>query len=451
MIKTQYLKLSDLTKKIEEVINDSFSGKTYWVVAEIKNLKFYPKKNYYFLDLVEKDQLKDTALTSIKATVWGRSAKLIQQFEYSTGQAFKDDIQVLVRVIVSYHITYGLKVEIIDIDPNFTIGQLEKQKQEILKRLIKEEVAIYEDGELLTFNKSLLFKPVIQNIALVTSENADGFKDFITEIKNNEFGYTFNIDAYFSQLQGEGAEESLLKQFQNIEKSNKQYDAVVIVRGGGSKLDFAAFDCYKLSKSVAEFPIPIITGIGHEKDECIVDLMANLKTKTPTKAAASIIFHNCRFENEILTLKRSIIDNCQKILSDQKFQISLIHSTIIRQTKDCLSHQKYYLSPFIHNIIQKANRMLQSKNSEIEKHSIKIKSDAANLMNQEKLRLQIYQKLFNHVNPENTLKRGFALVYMNGELVKDTSTLPVGGQVKTVFHNAIITSTITEKENRENE
>lgn len=469
MSEIQHIKLSDLTRKIEKVISDSFSNQIYWVIAEINGLKFYPDKGYYFFDLVEKDERTNTVLTSIKANAWSTAVSKIKSFEQATGQKFDNNIQVLLKVSVEYNITYGLKVNFLDIDHSFTIGNLEKQRQDTLRKLLAENPEHIQliDGEYITFNKQISINPVIQFIALISSANSDGYKDFKHELINNKHKYIFHVDEYLTQVQGDGVETQMKNKLIEIFNSKKQYDAVVIVRGGGAQADFLIFDSYVLSRAVARFPIPVITGIGHTKNESLVDLMAHRPTKTPTKAAESIIAHNRTFEEQVLSFQRlislktnelisrhqlllnnvnsGIISKSKDILSENMRELSRINSTILNQTKDYLHHHKEQLSPLLHTITQKTFRLIETNKFSLERMVYTLQNSSKNLLEKRQYNLNYYISLIKHNSPAYVLKRGYALVYQDGKIVKDPKTIQKGSEITTLLYDTEIISSVKEK------
>lgn len=419
----QPIKLSELTGQIAKVISSNFSNRSYWVIAEITNLKFYPAKNYYFLDLVEKDAYSNTVLTSIKANAWSTATQNIKRFERLTGQPFDNNIKVLLLVSVDYHITYGLKLNIIDVDPAFTIGKLEQERQAILALLLQNNAGYIDliQGEYLTFNKSLELNPVIQHIALIGSPDSDGFRDFMHELHNNAHGYAFFVDSYAAQVQGAGMEAGIVNRLIEIFTSGKAYDAVAIVRGGGAQTDMLIFDSYELAKAVAKFPIPVFTGIGHTRNESITDIMAFMATKTPTKVAAMMIAHNRRFEELLEAMEKMIVAKTLETLSSHALELSQANGRIAAAAKDLLHHQLLKLS--------------QINGS--------IKEGSARLLSSAKNRLLGYAQLVKHLSPETVLKRGYALVYHEGKIVMDVDTLKPGSEVTTQLAAGHFQSTVT--------
>lgn len=420
----QPIRLSELTGQIASVISSHFSARTYWVIAEITNLKFYPAKNYYFLDLVEKDPLINTVVTSIKANAWSTAVQRIKRFEEITGQAFDNNIKLLLQVNVEYHITYGLKANIIDVDPAFTIGNLEQQRQATLQLLLRNNAGYIDlvQGEYLTFNKTLNLNPVVQHIALIASPESDGYRDFKHELDNNPYSYIFYVDDYPAQVQGAGMESGIVRQLIEIFTSHKKYDAVAIVRGGGAQTDLLIFDAYELARAVAKFPIPVFTGIGHTRNESVTDLMAFMSAKTPTKVAANIVAHNRRFEEQLDAFEKIIHAKTLALLSAHSLLLSRANERINAAAKDLLHHQLLALA--------------EIKNS--------ISTGARGVLNSAKNNLAGYTQLVKHLSPETVMKRGYALVYQDGKIITDVKLLAEGAQIKTILATGEIQSTVTE-------
>ena len=423
MLFIQPIKLSELTGQIAKVIASNFSGRSYWVVAEITNLKFYPAKNYYFLDLVEKDEFSNTVLTSIKANAWSTATQNIKRFERLTGQGFDNNIKVLLQVSVEYHITYGLKLNILDVDPAFTIGKLEQEKQAMLALLLQNNAGYIDfvQGEYLTYNKSLELNPVIQHSALIGSPDSDGFKDFMHELDNNTYSYIFYVDTYAAQVQGAGMEAGIVNRLVEIFTSGKAYDAVAIVRGGGAQTDMLIFDSYDLAKAVAKFPVPVFTGIGHTRNESITDMMAFMATKTPTKVAAMMIAHNRRFEESLEIMEKIIVSKTLETLASHALELSQANGRIASAAKDLLHQQLLKLSQL---------------NAAVKDGSARILSSSKNL-------LTSYTQLVKHLSPETVLKRGYALVYQQGKIVMDVKELKEGSRVTNQMATGNFQSTVT--------
>lgn len=375
----QAINLSQLLYKIDETLQSQFGYQTFWIKAEITDVKKYESKRWCFLKLIEK---KDTEIIAeMKATAWSQCYVFIEQFERLTQQHFANGLQIICKVKVKYSIKYGLSFDVMEIDNSFALGQIELQKQATLKRLVDESNGqITKDEEhYFTPNKKLKLPVVIQKIALITAQNSDGQRDFNNELLNNSYGYAFEVDEYLCQIQGDNAHENIITQFEKIMESNIQYDCVAMVRGGGSETDFKPFEQYELAKLVANFPLPVFTGIGHDRNTSIVDLMAR-QLKTPTKVAAHIVDHNYMFENNLL----------------------------------------YQFNQIEQNIALKIDRAKQ------------------NLVN--------LKRLLKSLDPENVLKKGYALVKINNKIISNANQLQKGNEIETYLKNTKIVSVISSVE-----
>lgn len=316
----QITKLSELSLEIEKLIHDGFAGKTFWITAEISSVKKIPAKRWCFMDFTQTDENGETRIGGV---CWARHYDAIELFESATGKEFKSNIEITCKVSVSfYKARTNINLEILEIDTAHAIGQLEIERQKTMKRLIDEikTIKFTPDGRYLTENNSLELPKVIQHIALITAPNSDGLRDFKNVTLTNKYGYAFSIHEYLTTVQGNTASKLILEQLKVIPPKN--YDVVVIARGGGSDTDFAAFNEFELAKFVASFPIPILTGIGHDRNTSIVDLMAR-QMRTPTEVANFIVERNMNFEYEVQQLKERFFDAIESLIEDR--QITLQH------------------------------------------------------------------------------------------------------------------------------
>lgn len=495
MDKTQitYMTLSDLTRKVRDVVYQAFGEHSYWIVAEVSGHKFYPDRDRHYFDLVEKIDNASTETAKVKANAWEHGSERIAQFERVTGQRFGDGLQILICVRVNFHIVHGFSLTLIDIDPNFTLGNLERFRRETLDRLVNENSDAIQlvDGVYSTRNKQQKFRSVIQHIALIGSPRSEGYTDFVHTMTHNQYAYKFKLDFYYSSVQGVGAEQELVKTLIQIYEASKSrpYDCVVITRGGGARTDFLVFDTYVLSRAVARFPIPIITGIGHHKDVSIVDMMAHSQTKTPTKAAEFILAHNRQFEENLLSAQQRIIIRTQQLLSDRISRINRVSSLITRKPPSLLGSKRESVGHFRDKIRHLSLTMLTEKNAELRKgqhaiidfafdiiyhHDRKLDATYYKIVHlpmqsvsrkREKLvnlierirfynekffanqnRVLIHQKsLVRLMSPVNILKKGFAIVKRNGKIVIDPQDINVDEDLTVVLQNTDIETTVKRK------
>ena len=474
MSEIAYIKLSDLARQIEQVLNHTFGEKTFWIVAEISGHKFYPDKDRHYFDLVEKIENSSSEAAKVKGHSWTQGSQKISIFENETGEKFRDGLQVLINVKVNYHIAYGLSLTLRDIDQGFTLGDLERRRRETLLRLVTDNSEFIQlIGEnYVTRNKQSKLNVVIQNIALIGSPKSEGYADFIHTITSNHFGYKFSINSYYSSVQGSGAEQELVNTLIQVfnDHNDKKYDCVVIIRGGGSKTDFLVFDTYSLARVAAKFPIPIITGIGHHKDTSIVDLMVHTQTKTPTKAAEFIVAQNRSFEEKILVFQKSIIIKIQQLLSSRTKQINSFNTSIINKSKNLLAFNKEFLVNSNQTIINKARQLIiqqqrgllnfyhklttnptiivGNKNRDLSNLVLNLKSFSIKYLTNQKGYLGHFTSIVRLMSPRNILRKGFAIVSQNDKIVTEAEEIKIGSEIIiTLYETDIASKVISKSEN----
>lgn len=468
-IAEQHIKLSELNKKIQAVIEKDFNELTFWVIADITNHSFKEQTNYHYFEMVEKADNSNQLVAKIAGKAWGNGASKIREFEKVTGQRFTNNINVLVKVKINYHITFGLSLDIQDIDTNFTIGVLEQQRQATIAALVKNNPAvIVKAGDrYITRNGKLSLPMVIQRIALVASKTSAGNEDFKHTLLNNPYGYKFEIHDYHTVVQNEANAQQFLERLIDVFKSNYAYDVIVITRGGGAQTDFLIFDNYKIGLAVAKFPIPIITGIGHQRNETIADLMAHTQTKTPTKAAEFIISHNKKFEDDILnfqktvliksqqmfssyyqrltTLNTSIVNNSRTFLSDYKDALVGMNQIVINKTKTILFHKKNGLSLITSTLISKPKIITGNKLNDLSNTMNNIKSFKTAYLRNQRGYLGHLVSVINLMSPTNILKKGFAIVKHNGDVTSNPEVFIAGSEMEVILSDKSIKSVVKSK------
>lgn len=390
------IRLSDLAFTLEAVLDDAFGQKAVWVIAETSDIKNYPDRGYCFLTLVEREAGRET-VAKLEACIWRRNYHIIKNFEKATGVAFARNIQLLLQVAVSFSPVYGLRLEILQIDSSYTLGNIERERQAVLDALLLDhpELVWLEAGQYITANQLLPRPAVMQQIALITAPGSDGWRDFRHELAQNPYGYDFVVDEYLTQIQGKGAEKAIAGQLDQILDSGRAYDAVVIVRGGGSQLDFGSFDTYQMGRAVAGFPIPILAGIGHERNVSITDLLCHESVKTPTKAAAFLIDHNRSFEESCLVLRD---------------RLSIITRDALLMAREQLDSETERLRFVLYNYFR-------DRHTELAEKAVTIR----------------------HLDPSNILRRGYALVMRNNHIITHRSAIETGDELQVQLHDGIIT------------
>ena len=315
--------LSELTQEIQNTLDERFAGQSFWISAEISDVKKQSVSKRCYLKLIERSG--STTLAELKAVFWSNSYDQIEAFEKSTKQEFVNGLKIICLVKVRFHQIYGLNADVLQIDIAHSLGTIELERQATLDKLLKENPnEIQQIGEYYrTISNSLPLPIVVQRIALITAVNSDGQRDFLKEISENKFGYQLEVREYLCTIQGDTAHELIIQQLNEIEKEKDHFDVVAIVRGGGSQTDFEPFEKYDLAKKVALFPLPIFTGIGHDRNISIVDLMAR-PYKTPTKVAAQLIEYNFEFENLMLRLKERFDQEAIQLMHSAKEELSKV-------------------------------------------------------------------------------------------------------------------------------
>ena len=334
------LRLSELISEIDDVIQDRFAGETFWITAEITDVKKQPDKRWCFLKFIEKEGNLITA--EIKGVFWSTAYDNVVRFEKLSGQLFASGLEITCQVRVRFHNRFGIDLEVLEIDHSYALGKLETERQQTLDRLVNENPTRIRlvDGYYFTNNKSLELPIVLQRIALVTAPDSDGQRDFKQEIANNPYGYAFSVTEFLTQIQGDNSSNLIIQKLKQIEAEKENFDVVAIVRGGGSQTDFKPFDDYELSKYVASFPLPIFTGIGHDRNTSIVDLMAR-QHKTPTKVASSIVEHNFNFESEIIELKDRLLDTTERMIDKAKDNLLQLKRTVKAYSPSTILNKGY--------------------------------------------------------------------------------------------------------------
>ncbi|MBI4683135.1 MAG: exodeoxyribonuclease VII large subunit, partial [Nitrospirae bacterium] len=335
-------------------------------------------------------------------------------FEEATGTKLSKGIKILFHATVNFHERYGLKLTINNIDPSYTIGEMAVRRKEILERLTKEGL-IYK-------NRELEFPLVPQRIGIISSATAAGYEDLITHLINNAYGYNFSTRLYEAVMQGDRAEDSIVSALNKCTQEASSLDVVVIVRGGGGQTDLHCFDSYEIGKAIALLPLPVISGIGHQRDVTVVDEVASMKAKTPTAVADMIITRAKDFEDRIDSLAHNLIHRTRKLALDINETLSSFSKDLEAAVRNELTENFHRLAAFVKGL----------------KYSLKFIQIA-------KQRLTAGEGSINHLNPQNVLRRGYSITYNNGKAVKSVSDVASGESIRTVLHEGELISKVESK------
>lgn len=441
------IRLSALARQIQQAIEGVFGQQTFWIIADITNHTYKPQSNYHYFELVEKEQSSSKIVARIAGRAWGNACVNISNFERVTGQQFKNDINVLIQVSVQYSTAFGLQLNLLDIDTNFTLGLFEQQRKETIARLIRENPGFIQlsGSEFITRNKQLPLNRVIQRIAVISSATSAGYQDFRHTLDHNAFGYRFEVDDYFSMVQGEANARQFLSKLIEVFESDRQYDALFIIRGGGSQTDFLIFDNYELSRAIAKFPIPVITGIGHQKNETIVDLMAHTATKTPTKAAELIIAQNKSFEESLIAMQKMMLIKTYQLINHHKDRLVQLNQITIHTSRDLLQHHHRNMLQLSGLILTNPRIIISNKRKDLNNLLANVQIYSRMYFANKRGYIGHFQSVVRLMSPQNILNKGFAILKVNGKIASDSSAILPGTRLTVTTADADILTIVESK------
>lgn len=449
------MRLSQLSLLLQEIIGDAFGFRRFWVVAQVSNHSYYAQKGFHYFDLIETETAsgrgKGTLVAKLAAVAWTQGAARIRDFEATTGQRFTNDIEVLVEVSVDFHPVYGLKLTLQDLDARFTLGQLEQQKQLTIDRLLLEhpDEVWMSDGRLASFNQELAMPPVVQRIAVVSSSTAAGYEDFLHSLEHNAFGYRFTIDAYYTTVQGEQHAKALARTIDQITdiayERGQDYDAVVIIRGGGASTDLLIFDQFEVARAIAACPFPVITGIGHQKNETLADLLAHTPLKTPTKVAEFIVQRNRSFEQTITSLQQSLVIRSQQFLAAAKQELHQLKGALVLDAQQRLSQESSRLQELRSSVSRQPLVLLSKKTGAVQQQSRQLLAAQKNLLQRERQSLDHFRRLFRMASPEKVLQRGFAIIEHKGRIISTADQVAIGDELNIILSGTALAATVHDK------
>ena len=447
--------LLEVTSSIKKTLEERYKS-AFWIKAEMNKLNHYSQSGHCFPEIIEK--VNGKVIAQIKATLWRDDYQNINRnFLRILKEPLKDGIKILFLAKISFDPAFGLSLQIIDIDPQYTLGDLENEKRETIKKLQLE--GIFDK------NKKLELSFLPQRIAIISVETSKGYGDFLDVIDKNSWNYKFFYLLFPSILQGDKAIPGIITQLERIRKVIHHFDAVAIIRGGGGDVGLSCYNNYELAKALTLFPLPVITGIGHVTNETVCEMIAHTNAITPTKLAEYLIqkFHN--FSVPIQKAKEKIADKSRRLLSEEntklESELKLFRSitvNILNTNENRIKNASYAIqqhSQFIvknnHeklNVVKAKTRIATKFNLNQLKAAViqfqeKLEFQPILYLKNSELALENMEKNIQIMDPINVLKRGFSITYSNGKAVKDVSQLEEGAAINTVLFNGTIDSTIT--------
>ena len=383
-----------------------------WVRCEIAQLN--KSRGHVYLDLVEKDEAENEPIAQASAAIWQNTLKRLQSKLGATNlnPLLQAGVEVLLRVKVEYHERYGLKLVVEDIDPSYTLGKLEQRRRQLYEQLLAQG--------LMGKNAQIPLRPVLQRIAVISSETAAGYQDFLQHLGENVYGYAFKTTFFAAAVQGVQVEAEVLKQLRAVQRQATRFDAVALIRGGGAKLDLAGFDSLALCQAIADFPLPIFTGIGHDVDETLVDLVAHRALKTPTAVADFLIQHNLNFEGQLAELSQYLRYAASENLHEA--QLHLLSNVQSLQSAPSL--------------------LLARQKDQLQRIAAELPLTLRYQQREQWQKIEQMEQICQLLSIEGTLQRGFSITLREGKPLASANLIQPGDVLDTQFKDGTVRSKV---------
>lgn len=416
--------LQEFNNRIKRLLADP-SVMNCWVVAETTDVRI---NQHCYLQLLEKNPKTGATVAKIKAIIWGSQFRFLNaRFKQVTGRDIGNDMKIMVCLSVNYSPQYGLTVVINDINPEFTLGDMERQRQEILNRLTQEGII----GQ----NKTVPVPPVLQRIAIVSAAGAAGYGDFMKQLTDNKYGVCFYPCLFQATMQGVKTVPTVLTALDKVEQNQHLFDCVVIIRGGGGTEELNSFDNYDLARRVATFPLPVIVGIGHERDITVLDYVAGIRVKTPTAAAEHIILQAANALAHIGDLSNQVVSIARDYIARAKEQLSYYAGNLPIMAQRIIDTNTLRLQNFIQNIPLHVQRRIEGENAQLARQKDAIKNAVAQVKMKETMRLEALGDKIELLSPRKVMARGYTLTTCEGKIMTDAAQLEAGKLVTIHFRD----------------
>ncbi|MFO7863083.1 MAG: exodeoxyribonuclease VII large subunit [Salinivirgaceae bacterium] len=456
------LSLAELNNLLRDIIEANFPEEL-WVVAEISELNVNARGHCY-IDLIERDELSKKIIARQRGTVWAFQYRLVKgHFESITGQELTSGLKVLVKVRVNYHVLYGLSLNVVDIDPTYTIGDQARHRELILQQL-------EEDG-VLDMNKEMALADVPQRVAVISSETAAGYGDFVEHLTKNPYGYQFTIELFAASMQGEQTSPSVVAALEAVYNREEEFHAVLIIRGGGAKAELVAFDDYNIAFMVSQSPIPVLTGIGHERDQSVTDMVAWQAFKTPTAVADFLLEKMAAFEQSIDNMASVAFQSVRQKLEQSNYHLQQQQAALLGAVKTFHTDKRHALERFASQTGYAVDKQMQLHKSRLKTQSATIKqavfltigrhamqfdkyrydTEAATrrYFSEQYHKLSVFQEIAMQNRPEKLLKGGYGYVTRNGHRVASVDQLAVNDEINIAFIDGVVGTRVVSKSKKD--
>ena len=408
------LTLQGLNSMVRVAINESMPAR-YWVTGELSEVR-ETAAGHCYIELVQRDEHSGELVAKARGTIWARIYTLLRPcFLEETGQPFVAGIKVLLQVTVGFHELYGYALDVCNIDPTYTVGEMARRRLAVIKRLTDEGV--------IDLNKELPFPVLPQRIAVISSPTAAGYGDFCDQLLGNKYGFVFYPRLFPSPMQGSGVEQGIIDALNRVAADIDLWDVVVIIRGGGATSELSCFDTYDLANNCAQFPLPIITGIGHQRDESVLDIVAHTRAKTPT-AAAELLIHAMLEQGAFVdSAMQEVMSAARAYIDAERQRVNTLATRLPISATLCLQREKMRLQPVVQQLSSEVRLFLREQNHRLD--ILKEKADAA--------------------SPRHILAMGYSITRVNGKAVRSLGEIAAGDNVVTMVADGEFTSTVTDK------
>ena len=404
------LTLYELNTLVREAIASAMD-RDYWVEAELSEVR--EVRGHCFMELVQKDLFSPTPVARASAKCWKTTwTRIRPRFEAITGQPLRPGMKVMLLVHPDFHEAYGFSWIVSDVDPTYTLGDMARKRMEIINQLKAEGV--------FDLQKELPLPLFSQHIAVISSENAAGYGDFCSQLSNNDYGFSFMPVLFAAVMQGDGVEQSIVAALNAINAEADRFDVVVIIRGGGATADMSGFDTLLLAENVANFPLPVITGIGHERDECVLDMVSHTRVKTPTAAAALLVDNLAQVWAHVTDCQRTITQLVGQRMASEPSRLDRLSTRLTTLIHDRLTHEQFRLSSLATSLKPAAEYLLTTHRNYLERLALRAKS----------------------LDPKLLLRRGYSITTIGGKAVRDASLLKSGDEIVTQLEKGSVHSVV---------
>ncbi len=427
------LSLFELNSLVREAIEEYVTDE-YWVEAELASA--HESGGHCYMELIQKEDGSNTPIARASARCWRSTWALLKpHFERETGQTLRGGLKVLLQVYPQFHENFGFSWIVTDIDPTYTLGDMARRRQEIIRRLKEEGV--------FDLNKELELPLFAQHIAVISSDSAAGYGDFCKQLSENKQGFKFAVELFSAVMQGEQVEQTVIAALNEINERREDFDCVVIIRGGGSTSDLSGFDTLALAENVANFPLPVITGIGHDRDESVLDMVSHTRVKTPTAAAAFLIEHLQDVYSLIVEAEEDVIRCVTDRLQKERLRIDRLIELLPKQLAAFLTAQHARLGRLVELLPRQTAACLTGQRGNLDLLVATMRSVLERRMLRENHRMEMLEHRVDAVNPEKLLQRGYSITRSNGRVVRSPEQLKAGDEIETTMEKGTIKSVVT--------